>query len=198
MELDATSSNTIVSGDYERMPIAQFFEEVLDGRDYIFIQDKERRRVIVKAYPSTKDSRRSRSLANNIAGSGDKAQNQRPGDEQSWMSLESANEAHDDAKTPFQSYHLSRMGGIEELDNDLPIIESGNNKHIIDSQTALPWDSLNDDQTFVATEFRDYHPSQMGGINELDNNFSIVESGNDKHIIDSQTGLPWSMVDELK
>lgn len=197
IEIDAASSSTIVSGDYNGVPIDQFFDKVLGGRDYILIEDKQRRWVFVKAYLNPNHSGHDVSFPTDIAGGRDVTPNPRLGDQPGLMSLESANEIDDVYSTPFQSYHLSRMGGIEELDTDLPITESADDKHIIDSQTGLPWNFLDDDRNSMATEFADYDPSRMGGINELDNNLPIIESGNDKHIIDSQTGLPWSMVDEL-
>ena len=43
----------------------------------------------------------------------------------------------------------------------------------------------------------DVHSEQLGSIFELDNTFPPKSSGNNKHIVDSQTGRPWNEIDEL-
>ena len=63
--------------------------------------------------------------------------------------------------------------------------------HVIDTTMLEQKSSISNEQ------YHDYLPEQMGGIHELDNNFPPKISGNDKHIVDPQTGKPWNQIDEL-
>ncbi len=56
---------------------------------------------------------------------------------------------------------------------------------------------LEQSNVLISEQYNDYLPEQMGGIFELDNNFPPKKSGNDKHIVDSQTGRPWEEIEEL-
>lgn len=130
IEMERQYEGQLVSGNFQSVPVSEFFRRALKGKSSIIVISPEQKSIVVRSFIKGKDTGISTGQSQEIV-------------------------------------------------------------HIIDTTTPEQQSPISNGP------YADYLPEQLGGIHELDNNFTPKISGNDKHIIDPQTGQPWNEIDEL-
>ena len=130
VDLEEQYRDLLVSGTFNSVPVSKFFRRALKGKSSIITINPEQKSIIVQT----------------------------------------AIKSGYDSQLPSQEQYSAQV-------IDTTMLEKNN--------------------SLTYEQYSDYLPEQMGGLHELDNHFPPRTSGNNKHIVDSQTGKPWKEIEEL-
>ena len=126
IEMEKQYESRLVSGEFRSIPVSHFFTQALEGISSVIIVNPEQKLIVVKTLES-KFTGQLQTKNQYIIPVNDAAM------------LEQKNSSTNEY---YDNYLPEQLGGIHELDNNFPPKVPSNDKHIVDPQTGMPWDQV--------------------------------------------------------